>query len=336
MKLDREKVKQNEQKDGKSSVKTMTEKEKQEIRDIVSAYNNGDNDLKAWAIEEMVRRTNGFIGTIINKHFEEFKNEYYGDLHAEGVVAIIENMGGLHIDKGTITTYFTRILIHAMSEFLHSETSRSTPYYANIMRKIKEAQKYYESQHITATVTDISLLTGLSVKKVEDGLRRIQAVDAYYYGDEEGLDSVVNGVAQTPEHQMIEKERTQILANALTCLTEEDRKIVLLRFGFEYGKEMSYNQIAKKLHLPVNQVMNSLNRSLRILHDNQELKNLEGKGSYHRKTNTLNSTEMNIMPDKNVINIYADIDEDLPVEININVNSKKKTRQDDTYIISVS
>lgn len=28
MKLDREKVKQNEQKDGKSSVKTMTEKEK--------------------------------------------------------------------------------------------------------------------------------------------------------------------------------------------------------------------------------------------------------------------------------------------------------------------
>lgn len=31
MKLDREKVKQNEQKDGKSSVKTMTEKEKQEI-----------------------------------------------------------------------------------------------------------------------------------------------------------------------------------------------------------------------------------------------------------------------------------------------------------------
>lgn len=159
MKLDREKVKQNEQKDGKSSVKTMTEKEKQEIRDIVSAYNNGDNDLKAWAIEEMVRRTNGFIGTIINKHFEEFKNEYYGDLHAEGVVAIIENMGGLDIDKGTITTYFTRILIHAMSEFLHSETSRSTPYYANIMRKIKEAQKYYESQHITATVTDISLLT---------------------------------------------------------------------------------------------------------------------------------------------------------------------------------
>lgn len=145
MKLDREKVKQNEQKDGKSSVKTMTEKEKQEIRDIVSAYNNGDNDLKAWAIEEMVRRTNGFIGTIINKHFEEFKNEYYGDLHAEGVVAIIENMGGLDIDKGTITTYFTRILIHAMSEFLHSETSRSTPYYANIMRKIKEAQKYYES-----------------------------------------------------------------------------------------------------------------------------------------------------------------------------------------------
>lgn len=75
MKLDREKVKQNEQKDGKSSVKTMTEKEKQEIRDIVSAYNNGDNDLKAWAIEEMVHRTNGFIGTIINKHFEEFKNE---------------------------------------------------------------------------------------------------------------------------------------------------------------------------------------------------------------------------------------------------------------------
>ena len=55
MKLDREKVKQNEQKDGKPSVKTMTEKEKQEIRDIVSAYNNGDNDLKAWAIEEMVR-----------------------------------------------------------------------------------------------------------------------------------------------------------------------------------------------------------------------------------------------------------------------------------------
>ena len=58
-------------------------------------------------------------------------------------------------------------------------------------------------------------------------------VDAYYYGDEEGLDSVVNGVAQTPEHQMIEKERTQILANALTCLTCPHTVFVLLQLPAE-------------------------------------------------------------------------------------------------------
>ena len=81
------------------------DEEKRMLKAIVNAYNSDDADMKAWAIQEMMSRVNGFIGHMIDKHFAVYKKQYYDDMFSEGSIAVVEEMGRFDPDKGTLTTF---------------------------------------------------------------------------------------------------------------------------------------------------------------------------------------------------------------------------------------
>ncbi len=315
----------------KKDAKT-NEQEKAMLRTIVKAYNTEDPDLKAWAIQEMIRKVRGFVGHMIDKHFPTYKKDYYDDLYSEGTIAVIEEMGHFDPEKGTLTTYFTPYILHRMNAFINNEVNRSTPYYVNIMRQIKKTQEYYNEIQVTPTVADIALHTGLSVKKVEDGLRRIEALNECHYQSTAELDAeITNNVFESPEEEIIKKEQNELLQEALSKLEELDQKIIMLKFGLDDKDEKSYAEIAKALGIPVNRVLNSLNRSIRIMRSDDGLKNLNGK----RRHRSLDKVELAYMPDDT--NFYDCLDEDFDHEIEFEVNVKVKKpenqRQKEEYII---
>lgn len=277
------------------------------MRKIMMDYHSGSTALKNLAVEQMLKEMEGFIGHMIKKHFAAFATECYSDLYNEGVIAILEYMDKFNPDYGTATTYFTRPILHAMSAYVNQITNKSTAYYSAIMNKIRNAVSYFESQEIQPSLSDIAFHTGLSVKKVEEGLKRINAANEYHYTSDAELDSVLQHQTNNPEEDLLEKERNESIGRALGKLGDVDKKIILLRFGFDDGKSKSYSTIAKLVKLPINQVSNSINRSLRILRENPELRAYSTGSALKHKEEVLNNMEITLVPDMEAINIYAEL-----------------------------
>ena len=197
--------------------------EKQEkVIAIVEAYNSGDKELRDWAMTEMLQETQGFIGKIINKHFYNYKKDYYQEMYQAGALAVFENMGKYDVTRGTLTTYFTSYILHEITEFISRETSHSTPYYANMMSQIKEAIKYFESKHKVPSETDIALYTNLSLRNVQEGLNRIHALDEFRYDYDSELERQLaeenrNSGFDLPENRVIQDELSEVLYACKCC-----------------------------------------------------------------------------------------------------------------------
>lgn len=72
---------------------------------------------------------------------------------------------------------------------------------------------------------------------------------------EESRASMVSDQALGPESALIEKERVEVVRQAMEGLPEASRSVLVLR---EYG-ELSYQEIAKVLDIPIGTVMSRLN-----------------------------------------------------------------------------
>lgn len=297
--------------------------EKQEkVIAIIEAYNSGDKELRDWAMTEMLQETQGFIGKIINKHFYNYKKDYYQEMYQAGALAVFENMGKYDVNRGTLTTYFTSYILHEITEFISRETSHSTPYYANMMSQIKEAIKYFESKHKVPSETDIALYTNLSLRNVQEGLNRIHALDEFRYDYDSELERQLaeencNSGFDLPENRVIQDELSEVLYEALNNLCEEDRMVILLRLGVVDGNEKSYNSISRELNMPVNVVMQRYTRGIRALQNYPALRNLVNPSLKREQQKILNNP-LSLTPTKDIFTFYAELDnEDEDIRIDI-------------------
>lgn len=299
------------------------------MKKVMAAYHSGNPDEKQYAVEQMTNEISGFLGHMINKNFKAFAPEYYWDLYNEGMVAVLTTMSKYNPDMSTPTTYFTFPVIHAMSAFVNSVTNKSSAYYSSIMNKIRGAINYFESIEEKPTVANIALHTGLSIKKVEEGMKRINAVNEYRYETDAELDSVLNEQAKNPEEQILEQEREMLLKNALERLNEIDRKLIMYRFGFDDGTEKSFAKIAKLVNLPVNQVTSSISRSLRILRDSPELSDFQNMEAKKKREDVLNDMHIILAP-TDIVSIYAELGEDNEATIKLSFDSENTKENPDT------
>lgn len=305
--------------------------EKQEkIIAIIEAYNSGDEDLRKWSMEEMLKEIQGFVGKIINKHFYNYKADYYDEMYEAGILAVFENMGKYDPSRGTLTTYFTSYILHEITDFISHETNHSTPYYANMIIQIKEAIKYYESKHKTPSPADIAIYTNLSIRNVQEGLNRIKALDEFRYDQEMDLErqlaeeNIYCGF-DLPEERVIQEELTDVLYEAVQSLCEEDRMVILLRLGIIDGDEKSYNSIARELNMPVNIVMQRYTRGIRVLQNYPPLRELVNPSLKRNHQKVLNNP-LSLTPTENIFALYAELDGEDKEDMRINIIPTPKNR----------
>lgn len=305
----------------KRSLKELEdEKRTERMKTIMMNYHSNDPDAKQSAIEQMTLEIGGFLGYMIQKNFKAFAPEHYRDLYNEGVIAVIETMSKYNPEVSTATTYFTYPVLHAMSTYVNSITNKSSAYYAAIMNKIRSAINYFEAEERNWTITDLAYHTGLSVKKVEEGLKRINAVNEYRYENDAELDAVLNEQAKNPEEQLIEQEQEQMIKEALQRLSQEDREIIMYRFGFDDGKQKSFSKIAKLVGMPINQVSASISRSLRKLRESPELAEFQNVEARKKREAVLDDMKIVLAP-KDIVNIYAELGQDNEAVIKVSFES---------------
>lgn len=286
----------------------LTQKER--MYRIMEQYHSGNDDLKAQAIENALKESEGLIGFIIGKYFSMYKAGYYDDLYNEGVCAIIENLGRYNPEEGAFSTFITYPLIHVMSAFVNSISNKSTPYYSSIMNKVRNAIKHFEAEQFTPSVSDIALYTGLSVKKVEEGLRRIEATKEESFSSDYELDQMMTEFEITPEEELIQKEEHEALIEALKTLTKKDCELLLLKYGILDGTpEKSNNTLAKLTGISVSRVAQSISRSLRILSDNEKLNRLHGKTVKRMKEDDISGLQITLSPSESFLDMYEELED---------------------------
>lgn len=265
---------------------------------IMDMFKNG---REAEAKELMIKKISGFIGDVINNRFSNFKkNGMYHDLFNEGCVAVLAKMPNYDPYKSAPTTFFEPYIRQALCKYVGMLVNHSSPYHSEIMNKVRRAINYYETTQKTEyTITDLSLYTGLSVNKVQAALDRISYTSEVMCGTNEDFDVVIRTRQESPESAYLKKEMTKYVADALCRLDELDRNILVDKLGLDENYTpgssrktpgMGYAAIASKYRIPINQVRESYQKSMRRLAHDPSLKQY----NYGRNTKKCNRAKKSV------------------------------------------
>ena len=197
------------------------------------------------------------------------------------MVALYDAIPKFNPERATLSTYLTKPLHRAMSAYIHSLTNRSNSYYGKQMDDVRHAIHVLETEGKRTTESNIALYTNYSLRQVHDILFRLTYIDEVSYDgtdDEDSqskqdhLEAKMTSYVKNPETEYIEGQATLLLNTALTKLNPTDLKILMTKFDSSETGEASYASTAKKLGLPVSKVKRSITRSLRILRNDDGLK----------------------------------------------------------------
>ncbi len=131
-----------------------------------------------------------------------------------------------------------------------SRTIRIPVHITEKLNKIKKAQRQIsQSLGRTATIEDIAKqlkMTSMEVREVLSKVPRSISLEIRVGQDRDTeLADLIETECATPEETLIRDTMQQDINSIMTDLTERERRIVELRFGFEDGKPHSFSDIAR-------------------------------------------------------------------------------------------
>lgn len=231
-----------------------------------------DNEAAlSWANDMIWNECCGFAKQRILM-FGEPGREHFGELMDECCKAVFQCIDSYKPEKGTLTTFLTYRILHAISEYTNREINKNTAYYSKNMRAVEKAIQYFKDNGKTQiTITDIALRANLSIPKVEVALRNLAAKNALCLDDE----MVINTVSKSdsPEDVVLKEEKTEIISSALDELDPYERKILVLHFDLDdtLGKSRSIAKVAKEVGSTPDKVEKVIRKGLKKLRKNKRL-----------------------------------------------------------------
>ena len=302
----------------------MVDVEKEMMKEIMADYHSGDPRKVASAKEQILSKAQRLITFMIKKYYPTYIPRYYDELYQECMVALYDAIPKFNPERATLSTYLTKPLHRAMSAYIHSLTNRSNSYYGKQMDDVRHAIHVLETEGKRTTESNIALYTNYSLRQVHDILFRLTYIDEVSYDgtdDEDSqskqdhLEAKMTSYVKNPETEYIEGQASLLLNTALTKLNPTDLKILMTKFDSSETGEASYASTAKKLGLPVSKVKRSITRSLRILRNDDGLKDW-----FEYQNNDYNSVDGDLVGlglSDEQLNDYEEMDNDIMVSIGI-------------------
>lgn len=287
-----------------------------ENKALMAMYHSGNPDLKEEAIVRLFEKAEMFIWHFIKKqHPTLYGDPYYNEeLFSCCKIAFLENIKDFDPEKGTLSTFLTLPFKHEMYEWVNRDLNDASGYHAKMMIQVQDAQKTLWARNVEPTPAAISNLTGLSVKKVEQTLLRIEAKKTQTCDSEEQWEEAVKGNCKSPEEMFLENEEHEALARALKILPAQDRIAIILHFGLDGSAPRSYSAVAKKMHISAPQAQASITRGLHILRGDTSLRVMFGRGAQNFRQAQLDGIEISLVTNENFINAYDVLDEEFDIE----------------------
>ena len=210
--------------------------------ELLAMYHSGDSELQATAIIRFFAKIENFIWHFIKQQWPTLYGDPYfnEELFTCCKIAFLEQIGQFDPSKGTLSTFMTRPFKHEMYEWVNRELHNTTGYFVKMMQQVQDAKKELAAKGIEPTTAAISNLTGLSVKKVEQALKNIEAKKTLSIDDEESWEENLKDQHKSPEEIFLENEQISAIGEALKSLPSQDRIAIILHFwiGWRGSKKL--------------------------------------------------------------------------------------------------
>lgn len=264
-----------------------------EIAKAAKMYMHGEQMIVD-AKEDMIKSLDMFIYWVISNNFKTFTN-YTHDLYQEGVLGILKAMDIYDANRSKATTFFHVYIIHEMNEFINRNVNKTTAHYAANITKVKKAINVFEHENRDWTIKDIAQETGISPETILQALKIIEMSNEVHYDTPAYLEDKLSENFASPEDTVIQTENKRMIAEALNKLTEDERKIVVLKHGLDGGEPCSYKNIFLATGIPVDKIKKYYNQALRKLRNNRTMK--KAFGNRLKEEKALNDGTVGIVPE---------------------------------------
>ena len=248
----------------KESTKLTKEERQQAYVDIIRIIKDPKSteaeidDAKAKAVCYMY----ALIRTLVMRYCSSYVNpNNYEDYVSEGMMAVIKHLSEYNPDESSPSTFFYQHIKHDLIVSL-SEERGTTRHYNSKIAKIKKAQNDLIKAGKAPTEAMIAIMTNEPVLTVK---RVLETIDSQYAKPLDELRNV-SGRTLTPDEEFAQKEGKETVENAIDyLLTEDEAKVIRLKYGFEDDAPKNYIEISNITGLSKDDVKKKVTSALKKL-----------------------------------------------------------------------
>lgn len=239
---------------------------------IMEDYNSGDENRRAYAIEQAVYAMDALVKYVINRHYPTYREKHYEDMLQTGRMAIVETLGG-YTGKCAPSSYFYTTIRHEIQVFVAEDVHRTTRHYAAMANKIRKAEIALaqidgKEHHDDLT---ISVYTGLPLTTVIETRRQTLAADFVELNPNIDADESLVDDYGNPAAAYWKTERANAIQKAINRLTPTEANVIRLMYGMDGDQPCNPPEIARRLHLKTDQVRKIAQDACRKLGNDKQL-----------------------------------------------------------------
>lgn len=207
----------------------------------------GDDITLHEAMEEIYSFTERYVyKTLWSRYSTLMRSPHRSDLVQEVWVKVFKEIGRYNPDIGSITTFLSVWIMHAVSNYTSKRFANTSVYYAGAIKKVIGAQEYLRQHAMEETPDAINMLTGLPPITIEACLDILSKKDNISY--EVLVDAGFERSAElrSPEDTAIENESKRRISKIMEdTLTDDEITIAQILINPENDEKQhsSYREI---------------------------------------------------------------------------------------------
>ncbi|MDO5425843.1 MAG: sigma-70 family RNA polymerase sigma factor [Eubacteriales bacterium] len=250
-----------------------------EEREIAARVRAGDEKAK----ETLVNANLRLVVSIV-KRYAGGSHMSFLDLVQEGNVGLMKAVEKFDYERGyKFSTYATWWIRQAVTRAIadQSRTIRIPVHMRETMNRIRaQSRKFLAENGREPDTSELAVLMGMPIDKMEEIMKLFGDTISLEtpVGDEEDAslgefipDKSTNDQYTETEYLLLQQE----LSEMLSTLTERERSVLRLRFGFEDGKIWTLEEVGQVYHVTRERIRQIEARALRRLRHKKNIKQLK-------------------------------------------------------------
>ena len=267
------------------SLKLNPNPSNEQLHEIMKKYNEGGEEDRKAAAEEMIGVLESYILNIITKNYYTFTRKHMDDLLGQAYLGVMKGMPGYNPDKGKPTTWFSKYILHELTAYT-TYLSNNSQHYSNAWKKVSECINKRAKKGLGCTETDIYLETGIPIKTIRKCLA-LQEISTVSLSASERYKEIPSDYSTDPQAQIMDKMRREELNDMLfgnqdknikSILTKDERDVIWLVYGFGKEGRQSNKQIEEITGIPKHQIAKILAAAQKKIKDEIERRNSPAVG----------------------------------------------------------